>query len=503
MMADMTLLTELTAGMPILYGGNRITRVTPSLAAAFQPGDRLIVVDSSGDLLHIPAAEHAIAAKAVGQATCAFTELRAISDDIITNFYDAFALKLACDEDWALILQANEIDIAQAKTRGRSTTRLQANDKMRQDMIAGLHEWRDTAACRNTIIETVTHQGWQIEQVGAPLGVIGFVFEGRPNVFADATGVLRSGNTVVFRIGSDALGTARAILQYALNPALRSTGMPEGAVVLVESAAHAAGWALFSDHRLALAVARGSGRATALLGSVARQSGVPVSLHGTGGAWIVADSSADAERFAAAIYHSLDRKVCNTLNTCCIPRSRVADLIPRFLQALCMAGERRGQSYKLHVVAGDEDFIPADLFSTSISVRRAAGDIIEPQAESLAVDTLGHEWEWEETPEVSLKIVADNQEAITLFNQYSPQFIVSLIAEDQQAADSFYQLVNAPFFGNGFTRWVDGQYALCRPELGLTNWENGRLFARGGILSGDGVFTIRTKVVQEDPNIHR
>ena len=57
--------------------------------------------------------------------------------------------------------------------------------------------------------------------------------------------------------------------------------------------------------------------------------------------------------------------------------------------------------------------------------------------------------------------------------------------------------------GNGFTRWVDGQYALNRPELGLSNWQNGRLFGRGGVLSGDGVFTVRLRVTQQDPDVHR
>ena len=68
------------------------------------------------------------------------------------------------------------------------------------------------------------HDGWKVEQVVAPLGVVGFVFEARPNVFADATGVLRGGNTVVFRIGRDALGTARAIVTHALEPALEAAG---------------------------------------------------------------------------------------------------------------------------------------------------------------------------------------------------------------------------------------------------------------------------------------
>ncbi|RYG09382.1 MAG: glutamate-5-semialdehyde dehydrogenase, partial [Caulobacteraceae bacterium] len=66
-----------------------------------------------------------------------------------------------------------------------------------------------------------------------------------------------------------------------------------------------------------------------------------------------------------------------------------------------------------------------------------------------------------------------------------------------------YRAVNASFVGDGFTRWVDGQYALGKPELGLSNWEHGRLFARGGVLAGDGVFTVRTRMRQTDPLVRR
>jgi glutamate-5-semialdehyde dehydrogenase len=229
----------------------------------------------------------------------------------------------------------------------------------------------------------------------------------------------------------------------------------------------------------------------------------PVSLHGTGGAWMVADASADAERFAAAVYHSLDRKVCNTLNVCCIVRERAADLIPVFLDALEAAGERRGHGVKLHVVEGDQTALPADWLERRVRVRRAEGDVEEALVEPLPQTQLGREWEWEETPELSLQIVDDAAQAAALFNRDSPQFAVSLIAEDAEAQARFFEAVNAPFVGDGFTRWVDGQYALSRPELGLSNWENGRLFARGGVLAGDGVFTVRTRVRQKDLHLDR
>ena len=293
-----------------------------------------------------------------------------------------------------------------------------------------------------------------------------------------------------------------AIVTHALDPALSEAGLPAGAATLVDSPSRAAGWALFSDGRLGLAVARGSGRAVSQLGAVARQAGIPVSLHGTGGAWIVADHAADPEVFAAAVYHSLDRKVCNTLNTCCIVADRADDLIPVFLDALDRAGHRLGTNPKLHVAEGDEHRIPAEWFA-EVAVARAEGEVVEPKTETIGRDQLGVEWEWEDSPEVTLVVVPDVATAVELFNTQSPRFVASLISEDPEAHRRFYETVDSPFVGNGFTRWVDGQYALGKPELGLSNWQFGRLFGRGGVLSGDSVFTIRTRAIQEDPNLGR
>lgn len=495
-------LQRLEAGTPIVYGGDRITRVTPELAAAFRPGDRLIVVQSSGDLLHVPEADWEVAVAAVDRAHRAFAALGEVSDEAITAFYEEFARRLEDDTSFAAIAEANAADVEQAKARGRSTTRLALSEKMRADMVAGLRLWRDAPSRRGEVLETIPHPGWRVEQVAAGLGVVGFVFEGRPNVFADATGVLRGGNTVVFRIGSDALGTARAIVAHALDPALAAAGLPPGAASLVDSPSRAAGWALFSDPRLALAVARGSGAAVAQLGAVARQAGVPVSLHGTGGAWIVASSHADANAFAAAVYHSLDRKVCNTLNTCCIVASRAEELVPRFLEALARAAARRGANAKLHVTARAAPLVPPEWWQPATIVR-AEGEASEPRTERIGDDELGREWEWEESPEVILTVVESVEEAVDLFNAQSPQFIASLISGDPAEHLRFFDRINAPFVGNGFTRWVDGQYALERPELGLSNWQHGRLFGRGAILSGDTVFTIRTRAVQDDPDLGR
>ena len=104
---------------------------------------------------------------------------------------------------------------------------------------------------------------------------------------------------------------------------------------------------------------------------------------------------------------------------------------------------------------------------------------------------------------MTLAIVDSVEHAVDLFNTLSPRFVASLVGGSESEMDRFFEIVDAPFVGNGFTRWVDGQYALDQPELGLSNWQSGRLFGRGGVLSGDSVFTIRTRVYQDDLDIGR
>jgi glutamate-5-semialdehyde dehydrogenase len=496
-------LTALRAGQTIVFGGDRIVTVDEALAAAFQPGDRLLVDPSTGALLHVPAADQAIASVAVGAADAAFTALAACTDEQISGFFELFADLLEKPDVVEILNAANRIDVAAATARGRSTTRLELTRSMLAGMVDGLRGWAASELRRDQPQARLDHGGWSVELRRAPVGVVGFVFEGRPNVFADAVGVLRTGNTVVFRIGSDALGTAQAIRSDAVAPALASAGLPVGAVSLVESAAHAAGWALFSDRRLSLAVARGSGPAVAQLGAVASQAGIPVSLHGTGGAWIVAAPDAQREQFVAGVVHSLDRKVCNTLNVCCIVRERAAELVPAFVDAARAAARQRQHDARIHATSAAIAFVPDADRAATARVARADGDHEEPFVSDLDVEQLGEEWEWERSPEVSVHVVESVAEAVALHNRLSPRFVASLISESPEAHDRFFATVDAPFVGDGFTRWVDGQYALGTPELGLSNWEHGRILGRGAILSGDSVFTVRYRAHIDDTDTHR
>ncbi len=496
-------LNALVEGMPIFYGGNRVARVDAALAAAFAPGDRLVVVQRDGTLLHIAASDHALVAGAVDAARDAFAALARCSDTQIAAFFTAFADRLADDGAFTVIAEANRRDVEGARSRGRSTTRLVLDQKMRASMIAGLRGWLDQPAGRDALHATIEHRGWRVEQRRAPLGVVGFVFEGRPNVFADAAGVVRSGNTAVLRIGRDALGTARAIVETALVPALTHAGLPPSTIVLLDAPSHGAGWALFDHPGLSLAVARGSGQAVTQLGAVARQAGTPVSLHGTGGGWLIAGEEAEEDRLASVVHASLDRKVCNTLNVAVVLRPHAEEHSRVILDALARAAADRGCEPRLHVTTAAAGLIPHDWLSRTVTVTRSDGDHREPLADVLPMDRLAEEWEWENNPEMTLAVADDLPAAVALFNSHSPRLVASLVSASPSEQDFFWKTVDAPFVGDGFTRWVDGQFALSSPELGLSNWQDGRLFARGGVLSGDGVHTVRLRAVQDDPALHR
>ena len=479
--------------------GTSLVTVGTEFAASLRPGDTVLGVSSSGALRRIPGEVREKVDAAMSAAVDAFGTLALCGQDAVTRFFGEASSRLADDAVFAPVAEANRDDVGSARARGRSTTRLELTDAMREGMIEALRMWRDSGPAE-AAGDVVHHSGWSVQEERAPLGVVGFVFEGRPNVFADATGVLRGGNTVVFRIGSDALGTARAIMEHVVSPALAAAGLPAGAVVLLDSAEHAAGWALFSDPRLSLAVARGSGEAVAELGSIARQAGVPVSLHGTGGAWIVAGKGADAARLSSIVEHSLDRKVCNTVNVVCLPRSRAAELGAVVTEAADRAAGRRSLRARVHAV---DDALAVCGNPDPIAVRRAGAETTEPRVTACGEDSLAHEFEWEENPEFHVVLVDDVEQACALFNRHSPRFIVSCVSEDAAEQETVWTRCDAPFVGDGMTRWVDGQFALLRPELGLSNWQTGRLFARSGILSGDSAYSVRLRMRQQDPGLHR
>ena len=489
------MLDKLETGSTILSADGEVHRISKEIAEQFRPGDRLITSSRDG-LLLIPEVVSDTVKNVIDKSVKAFDELATASDEQIVSFFCKFANALETNQIWDKIKETNHIDVEQARSNGRSTTRLLVSEDMRSNMVTGLRGWAETPTQRHAILEEVSHEDFQIQLIGAALGIVGFVFEGRPNVLADACGVLRGGNATIFRIGSDALRTARTIMETAVIPSLRDSALPADAVALIDDPSHAAGWSLFLDNRLALAVARGSGPAVDQLGDLAQSVGTPVSRHGTGGAWIISSDTTLPQNFTNIVVRSLDRKVCNTLNTCCIPASKAELLIPALISGLETAAKNRGQSnYKIHIEESGQKYLPNDLFNETVSIVRPNGVVNEKCAELIELSDIGNEWEWEDNPEITLIIVESVNHAIELFNTYSPRLVASLVTKDDAEAEHFYETIQSPFVGDNHTRWGDGQFALSKPELGLSNWANGRLFSRGGILTGDSVYTVRTRYI--------
>ena len=130
-------LEGLTEGMAVPFGGDRVTYVDAALAEAFRPGDRLVVVQATGQLLRIAAADHALAAAAVDRALQAFTALGQVSDQAVTAFFETFADRLEDDAAFAPIAAANARDVADARARGRATGNRRTRTPLICDSPAG------------------------------------------------------------------------------------------------------------------------------------------------------------------------------------------------------------------------------------------------------------------------------------------------------------------------------------------------------------------------------
>lgn len=468
----------------MLHDG-RLVPISGEILERLEVGDRVFAV--GGDrVLHVPKSVDALVRDAIDRASAAFRTLRHVPADSISCFFQEATRSLSARDIREELQQVNAEDVARAHETGRSTARLLLDDKMLDGMVDSMSLWSGHPIDRERELERIDHDGWSVRSIASSLGVVGFVFEGRPNVVVDACGLLVSGNTCVFRIGRDARRTARAILDLVVRPALQQAGLPVDSIVLLESDEHAVGWSLFTQPDLALAVARGSGPAVRDLGEVAKQCGVPASLHGRGGAWMLVGESADAVWLKSVLVNSLDRKVCNTVNVVCLPRSRWTELSPVVIDAVAEAARRRSARARVHLISpvapeghGDVDFLNG------------------------SDDSLGTEWEWENDPEITIRLVDDMDEAIRLFNLCSPRLVASVITNDSEEFESAWSSLDCPFVGNGFSRWVDGQYAFMRPELGLSNWENGPMLGRGAILSGSDIFAVRYLVDQRDKDVHR
>ncbi len=293
------------------------------------------------------------------------------------------AAAAALRQSVAALLAANATDLRAAEARGLAAAmldRLRLDETRVEAMARGLEDIAELAdPVGRTLAEWTRPNGLRIARVAVPLGVIGIIYESRPNVTADAGALcLKSGNAVILRGGSESLHSSSAI-HASLLAGLRAAGLPEGCVQLVPTADRDAVGLMLAglDGGIDVVVPRGG---KGLVERVRREARVPVIGHLDGNCHLYVDRDAD---LAMAIAITLNAKlrrtgVCGAAETLLVDRAAPADYLPTLLRALLEAGcEVRGdaptQALDPRVKAADEDDWRTEYLAPIIAVRVVDG----------------------------------------------------------------------------------------------------------------------------------
>lgn len=349
------------------------------------------------------------------------------------------------------ILEANARDVEQAKAKGTSKAlidRLTLTEKRVAEMAAGL---REVAALPDPVGEAVAMfrrpNGLDIAQVRVPLGVVGIIYEARPNVTADAAGLcLKAGNAVVLRGGSDALQSNREIVRV-LKKAIEKAGLPPGSVSLIEDTTREAAAEMMRMHGyIDVLIPRGG---AGLIKAVVENATVPVIETGVGNCHAYVDASADLDMAENIIINGKCQRpaVCNALESLLIHKDVAQEFVPRIVKKLQENGVE---------VRGDE------------RVRQLCQ--VEAAVES--------DWATEFLDLIiAVKVVDSLDEAIAHINRYGTKHSETIITRDYAAARRFLQAVDAAaVYANASTRFTDGGQFGLGAEIGISTQ---KLHARG------------------------
>src|SRR3990172_6880832 len=342
------------------------------------------------------------------------------------------------------LLEANRKDIAGVRDKGLSSAmidRLTLNPKRIKEMAAGLQE---IAALSDPVGEIVKMwrrpNGLLVGKMRVPLGVIGIVYESRPNVTADAAGLcLKSGNAVILRGGSEAFHSNKAIVSL-LKEALIETELPGSAVQFVATTERQAVHELLKlDQYIDLVVPRGG---TDLIRLVVENSSIPVVKHDKGICHIYVDNEADLDMAEEIVFNAKVQRpgVCNAVETLLVHQEIAPTFLPRMIQRLQGSGvEIRGC-----------------LQTKTIS----------PQIKEATED----DWETEYLDLIlSIKVVKDMEVAMDHIARYSSMLAEAIITNNYSRAMSFLRAVDsAAVFVNASTRFTDGNQFGLGAELGIS-----------------------------------
>lgn len=350
------------------------------------------------------------------------------------------------------IIEANKIDMLAGEKAGLNSGLLDRLllDSDRIDGIASAV--RDVAAlddpCGKTVSEYHKDNGLIIKKVTVPMGVIGIIFEARPNVTADAAALcLKSGNAVILRGGKEAINSNTAIADI-MRDAVESAGFPKDVIQLVQDTSRRSSTDLMHlDEYLDCLIPRGG---KGLIRAVVENSTVPVIETGSGNCHIFVDESADVQMAADIIFNAKTQRigVCNACESLVIHSGIIKDALPVIKEKL---------DTKNVIIYGDD------------RARETCPDIQPATEEDFYTEYLDYK--------ISVKTVDSVDEAIAHINEHSTGHSEAIITSDRANAEKFLKCIDSSsVYVNASTRFTDGGEFGLGAEIGISTQ---KLHARG------------------------
>jgi glutamate-5-semialdehyde dehydrogenase len=365
------------------------------------------------------------------------------------------ALRMAADlleEEWAALVDVNRGDLARAESAGMAASaqdRLRLTEARVRAMAAGLRGVAGLADPVGEVLEGwVRPNGLRVSRVRVPLGVVGVIYENRPNVTSDAAGLcLKAGNAAFLRGSASALDSNRAIVAL-LRRAAGKAGLPEDAVALVEDTSHETAVAFMRLRGLVdCLIPRGG---PSLIASLLENATVPYVLDGDGNCHVYVDATADLSMALDIVVNAKTHRfgVCNAAETILVHAAVAEAFLPTMASALTGAGVE---------LRGDER-VRAILPGTAVA-----------EETDFATEFLA--------PIVAVGVVDDLDGAMEHITRYSSGHSEVIVTTDVRAADRFVAEVDAAaVLVNASTRFIDGEELGLGAEVGISTQ---KLHARG------------------------
>ena len=381
----------------------------------------------------------------------------------------------AIERDRAKILEANAQDCRAAEpavAAGKMSTAMFARLRINEQGIKELaSRVRDVARLpdplHRQLSSTELDEGLVLSKESCPLGVIGIVFESRPDVVPQVASLaLKSGNGIILKGGSEAACTNEALVEIWCDCLARFAEVPQDSICLLHTRADVMEL-LALDRDVDLIIPRGSRE---LVEFVAGHSRIPVLGHGEGVCHVYVDRAANIEK---GVRITFDSKVqypaaCNAAETLLVHRDVAGDFLPRMVSKLSAAGVEIRGCAKTIALLGSAELVPANESDWAAEY----GDLI-----------------------LSVKIVADADEAIAHIHCYGSGHTETIVTEDTRAAQHFMEEVDAAgVYHNASTRFADGFRYGLGAELGIST---NKLHARGPV-GLEGLTTYKYKLFGKD-----